>query len=68
MSRELIEKLAAFKGKQVIGCIDEITKIAAGYSINVMDPEFNTAAIDEDRFRLNVRTNKASAITSFTIG
>lgn len=64
----LIAKLAPFKGKQVIACFDDISKIAAGYSINIIDPEFNTGSIDEDARRLNVRTDKDSVITSFTIG
>lgn len=64
----LIAKLAPFKGKQVITCFDEIAKIAAGFSINIIDPEFNTGSIDEDARRLNIRTDGNSVITSFTIG
>ncbi len=68
--RALIDKLQRFKGKQIIACIDEIETIAHGlfYSVNVIDPEFNTASIDNEPTRLNVRTDRQSVITSFTIG
>jgi hypothetical protein len=66
----LLAKLDPFKGKQLITCIDDIQTIADehGYSVNVIDPEFNTASIDNEATRLNVRTDKDSVITSFTIG
>lgn len=64
----VIAKLTRFEGKQVIACFDEIAKIAAGYTINIIDPEFNTGSIDEDSRRLNIRTDGNSIITSFTIG
>lgn len=69
-ARTLIAKLQPFKGSQIIDCIDQITSIAQAlkYSVNVMDPEFNGASIDNDDARLNVRTDKDSVITSFTIG
>jgi hypothetical protein len=51
-------------------CIDSIQlhASAAGYSVNIMDPEFNTGSIDNDPRRLNVRTDKNGVITSFTVG
>lgn len=66
----LIQQLQPFKGKQIINCIDDIQMIADqhGYSVNVIDPEFNTASIDNEPKRLNVRTDKDSVIISFTIG
>lgn len=67
-ARSLIAKLHSFKGKQIIDCIDAITALAAGYSVNVMDPEINNGSIDEEPRRLNVRTDKNSKITSFSIG
>ena len=69
-SHKLIEKLRPFTGKQLIECIDQITAIAEPmkYSVNVMDPEYNISSIDENYRRLNVRTDKDSLITSFTIG
>lgn len=68
--RALLEKLAPYIGGQIIGCIDAIESIAhfRGYSVNVMDPAFNGAAIDSEPKRVNVRTDKDSIITSFTIG
>jgi len=59
-----------FKGKQIIGAIDTIKAIAEplGYKVNVMDIVFNVVSIDNDYQRLNVRTDKDSVITSFTIG
>jgi len=66
----LIEKLIRFEGYDLIDALDEIERIAKfhGYSVNVIDPEFNTGSIDQDFSRLNVRTDKESIITSFTIG
>jgi hypothetical protein len=63
-------KLLHFKGKQIIDCADQIEAIAErlGYAVNVMDPAFNGPSIDEEPNRLNVRTDKNSIITSFTIG
>lgn len=66
----LIEQLAPFKGKPIIDCIDAITAIANSmrYSVNVLDPDYNVSSINEDYSRLNVRTDKESVITSFTVG
>ena len=66
----LMDKLRPFTGKQLIECIDQIAAIAElmKYSVNVMDPEYNISSINEDYHRLNVRTDKDSLITSFTIG
>jgi hypothetical protein len=66
----LIEKLVSFEGEELIDVIDAIERIAGahGYFVNVIDPEFNTGSIDNDFSRLNVRTDKDSIITSFTIG
>ncbi len=68
--RALIDKLQRFKGKQIIDCSDEIKRLACadGFSVNIMDPEFNTPSIDNEPTRLNVRTDRQSVITSFTIG
>jgi hypothetical protein len=65
---DLIQALQPLKGKRASDCIDDITKIARGYVINVMDPLFNVGPIDNDPSRLNVRTDEDSRITSFTIG
>lgn len=66
----LMAKLAPFKGKQLIECIDEITAIATAqrYSVNVVDPDYNVSSINEDFSRLNVVTDRDSVITSFAIG
>ena len=66
----LMAVLSRFKGKQVKNCIDEITSIADQYEfvVNVMDPVFNKASIDNEADRLNVRTDANSIITAFTIG
>lgn len=69
-ARTLIEKLRPFEGRPLIDCIDEITAIATSlrYSVNVLDPDYNVSSINEDYSRLNVRTDKDSVITSFTVG
>lgn len=67
----LLSKLAIYKGCKVNDCIDAIESIAhaAGYSVGVLDPQFNTTpGIDNEGDRLNVRTDKRTVITSFTIG
>jgi hypothetical protein len=66
----LIEKLVRFEGEELLDVIDEIERIAraSGYTINVIDPQFNTGSIDNDFSRLNIRTDKDSVITSFRIG
>jgi hypothetical protein len=68
--RALIRKMSPFEGKQLIAAYDEIKVICEGdgFTVNVIDPKFNTASIDNDKKRLNVRTDKDSVITSFTIG
>jgi hypothetical protein len=67
---EIIMELHPLIGKQIIECAKDIEIIAChhGFYVNVMDPEFNTAAIDNDPKRLNVRTDKDSKVVSFTIG
>jgi hypothetical protein len=69
-ARSLMHDLAPLKGKQIKDCADQIEAIAAKhhFSVNVMDPEINTGSIDNEPRRLNVRTDKDSVITSFTIG
>jgi hypothetical protein len=69
-ARTLQHELSPFIGKQLIDSADAIEAIAAkhGFSVNVIDPEFNTGSIDNERDRLNVRTGADSIITSFTIG
>jgi hypothetical protein len=66
----LIAELQPYTGKQLIDAIDNIQSIADahGYSVNVIDPDFNTTSIDNEATRLNVRTDKNSIITSFTVG
>jgi hypothetical protein len=68
--RALINRLYHFRGKQIIDCIDKIQTIAdlSGYTVNVMDPAFNVGPIDNDPYRLNIRTDGNSVITSFTVG
>jgi hypothetical protein len=63
-------ELYPFKGKQIIECFNDIQEIAHlhGLRVNVMDPEMNKTNIDNEPDRLNVRTDKDSVITSFTIG
>jgi hypothetical protein len=70
MTRALIAELAPFKGQEIKDCIDliETTAHAAGFSVNVIDPQFNSGSIDNDPKRLNVRVDQNSVITSFTIG
>jgi hypothetical protein len=66
----IMTELYRFKGKQVIECFNDIQEIARAYglSVNVMDPEINKINIDNEPDRLNVKTDKDSVITSFTIG
>jgi hypothetical protein len=66
----LIHKLETYKGKQLISAVDDIKELAKrmGYSVNIIDPEFNLGSIDNDYSRLNVRTDANSVIRSFTIG
>lgn len=63
-------ELYRFKGKQIIECFNDIQEIALQYGlhVNVMDPEINKVNIDNEPDRLNVKTDKDSVITSFTIG
>lgn len=72
MTHELLmQRLEAFKGKRLTRYFDEIKEIAItrGYTnINVMDPEFNTGSIDNERNRLNIRTDGDNRILSFSIG
>jgi hypothetical protein len=69
-SQECLRELKRFEGKQIIDCIDDIRPIAEahGFTVNVIDPVFNTASIDKEPDRLNVRTDVDSVITQFTIG
>jgi hypothetical protein len=69
-ARAMIAKLQRFVGMQLIDCADEIAALATagGYTVNINDPTFNTASIDEESKRLNVRTDVDYNITSFTIG
>ncbi len=68
--RALMAELQPYLGSKLIDYADEIETIAGGlgYSVNVLDPEFNTGSIDNEPTRLNVRTDRQSVITSFTIG
>jgi hypothetical protein len=67
---EIMIELHPLKGRQVIYCAKDIEIIARKYGlyVNVMDPDFNTAPIDNDAKRLNVRIDSDSKIISFTIG
>lgn len=69
-TRTLLDLVAPFKGMAVIDCIDRIKAIAAQhyFTVNVMDPQFNTGSIDEDPRRLNIRTDDVSVIKSFSVG
>jgi hypothetical protein len=66
----LIHLLRPFVGKHLMEVFDAIRIHADAhrYSVNIIDPEFNTGSIDENPRRLNIRTDRASVITSFTIG
>lgn len=64
----LLHTLLPFKGIRIVDCIDDITQAADGYTVNVMDPNFNIGPIDNDTRRLNVRTDESGRVTSFTIG
>jgi hypothetical protein len=71
MSRPpILDQLRPFVGKTLIESIDEITRIAAShrYTVNIVNPEFKRVDIDEEPLRLNVRTDRDSVITMFTIG
>lgn len=70
VSDVLLASLARFKGQMVINCGDDIETMAhrAGFSVNIIDPVFNTGNIDTDGKRLNVRTDENSVIKSFSIG
>ena len=67
---DIMMELHPFIGKHIIDCAEEILRIARHHrlTLNVMDPEFNTASIDSEPDRLNVRTDKESIVVSFTIG
>ncbi len=58
-----------FLGHSHVDCCDEIEHIAKskGYTVNVMDPEFNKSNISVDYHRLNVHTRDGK-IVSFSIG
>jgi hypothetical protein len=66
----LMIELAPFRGKPLTDCLRDINEIARdhGLTVNVMDPDFNNFNIDEEPFRLNVRTKNDGTIKSFTIG
>ncbi len=68
----LMRQLEPFKGKQVKDAIDGIMGVASQHGcslpVNVMDPVFNSFAIDEEPNRLNVHTDRESRIMSFSIG
>ena len=69
MSKHLVNSLKEkFIGRRIELCIDEITTLAKGKLINVMDPSFNKIEIDNDDNRLNVKTDIAGKIVDFTIG
>jgi hypothetical protein len=66
----IMARLSRFAGRTLISSADEIIEIAHqfGYTVNVVDPLFNTGQIDNEPKRLNVRTDKDSNIVSFSIG
>jgi hypothetical protein len=71
MSRSsLMADLQKYVGHAIIECEDGIEQIAKrhGYSVNVIDPDFNVGSIDNDESRLNVRTNRDGVVFSFSIG
>ena len=71
MSRPpVLDQMRPFVGQSLIESIDEITRIATAHrcTVNVMDPQINRISIDNEPLRLNVRTDKDSVITMFTIG
>ena len=59
---------STYKGRKIYQYIEEITRIAEGYEVNVMDPEFNMGPIDNESNRLNIKTDKNGKIKQFSIG
>ena len=66
----LMADLQKCVGRPVNHCIDDIESVAHkhGYSVNIIDPEFNVGSIDNDDSRLNVRTDRDGKVKSFSIG
>jgi hypothetical protein len=66
----VLDQLRPFVGKTLIESIDEITRIAGShrYTVNIVNPQFKKVDIDEEPLRLNVRTDRDSVVTMFTIG
>lgn len=69
-AHSLLHKLHPYQGCRLTKCIDGIESAAqaAGYTVNVMDPEFNIRSIDNEPKRLNVRSDRHGIVTSFSIG
>ena len=66
----MLADVAKYVGHAIIECEAAIKAIAKRnhYSVNVMDPDFNTSPIMSDGSRLNVRTNRDGEVISFSVG
>jgi hypothetical protein len=69
-SGALIADVSKFCGRNVLDCIDQITVSAKSrhYSVVVLDPTFNPSSIIRDSSRLNIHTDEAGKVSSFSIG
>ena len=67
---KLRDDLQPFVGRQLIDCADELKAVADrhGYTIDPLDPEFNTGSIDRESKRLDVILDDNSVIANFRIG
>ena len=66
-----MHELEGYRGEKVNDCIDAITQLSKSHGIdkiNVMDPVYNLAPIDNDNHRLNIRTDASGIILKFSIG
>ncbi len=66
----LLADVAQYVGHAIIECEAAIKEAAEKnrFTVNVMDPDFNTNPIMKDDSRLNVRTNRDGVVLSFSVG
>lgn len=66
----LLADVAQYVGHAIIECADAIEAIAKKnrFTVNILDPDYNTGSIDADGSRLNVRTNREGVVLSFSVG
>jgi len=66
----LLADVQKFIGKNIVDTIDAIEAIAARnhYEVDIIDPDFNTGAIDAEQGRIHVRTDRNGLIVSFSTG